>query len=95
MDREQLEAEMEAERERKGEGAGEGLEEYEAAEDGVEEEIEEDKGGNDDVSWIAYVFGVLLTRLVQETFTMDMMLDALHVDKKLIGYDKEAQRWVD
>ena len=58
MDREQLEAEMEAERERKGEGAGEGLEEYEAAEDGVEEEIEEDKGGNDDVSWIAYVFGV-------------------------------------
>ncbi|KAF2713915.1 hypothetical protein K504DRAFT_424947 [Pleomassaria siparia CBS 279.74] len=28
-----------------------------------------------------------------DSFTMDMMLKTLHIDLKLIGYDKEGQRW--
>ncbi|KAH8432253.1 putative DNA repair protein Dds20/Mei5 [Aspergillus melleus] len=30
----------------------------------------------------------------EEEFTMDFMLKTLNVDLKLIGYDKESQRWV-
>jgi hypothetical protein len=30
-----------------------------------------------------------------DTFTMGMMLEALNIDAALIGYDKEAQCWVD
>jgi Swi5-dependent recombination DNA repair protein 1 len=29
----------------------------------------------------------------QQSFTMDMMLKTLNIDIKLIGYDKEGQRW--
>lgn len=28
-----------------------------------------------------------------QSFTMDMMLQTLNIDLKLIGYDKIAQRW--
>ncbi|EEP82236.1 predicted protein [Uncinocarpus reesii 1704] len=30
-----------------------------------------------------------------ETFTMDMMLKNLNIDLKMIGFDKENQRWID
>ncbi|KAB2580957.1 DNA repair protein dds20 mei5 [Lasiodiplodia theobromae] len=30
-----------------------------------------------------------------DSFTMDMMLKALNIDPKMIGWDKEGQRWVD
>jgi Swi5-dependent recombination DNA repair protein 1 len=29
----------------------------------------------------------------EQSFTMDMMLKTLNIDLKLIGYNKEAQRW--
>lgn len=30
-----------------------------------------------------------------ESFTMDMMLKQLNIELDVVGYDKEAQRWVD
>jgi len=30
---------------------------------------------------------------LMQSFTMDMMLKTLNIDLKLIGYNKEAQRW--
>lgn len=30
----------------------------------------------------------------EQAFTMDMMLRSLNIELKLIGYDKDAQRWV-
>lgn len=31
----------------------------------------------------------------EETFTMSMMLRSLNIDLQLIGYDPEAQKWID
>ncbi|KAF2119289.1 hypothetical protein BDV96DRAFT_486572 [Lophiotrema nucula] len=58
-----------------------GREEYERYEtyDGVEKEAaeKEEEPGSAD----------------DDSFTMDMMLKTLNIDLKLIGYEKEAQRW--
>lgn len=35
----------------------------------------------------------LLSLTGSQSFTMDMMLKTLNIDLKLIGYNKEAQRW--
>lgn len=31
--------------------------------------------------------------ILPQSFTMDMMLKTLNIDLRLIGYDKEGQRW--
>jgi len=38
-----------------------------------------------------YTYVMILT--LMQSFTMDMMLKTLNIDLKLIGYNKEAQRW--
>jgi len=38
-----------------------------------------------------YIQVTMLT--LKQSFTMDMMLKTLNIDLKLIGYNKEAQRW--
>jgi Swi5-dependent recombination DNA repair protein 1 len=57
-----------------------------------EEEKETFKGADDDVSSRSYKRGELIVNHTQ-SFTMDMMLKTLNIDLKLIGYNKEAQRW--
>ncbi|KAF2177664.1 hypothetical protein K469DRAFT_602431 [Zopfia rhizophila CBS 207.26] len=59
------------------EGRGEEGREYDRDMEVEEEREEEEKGGSKN----------------DDTFTMDMMLKTLNIDLKLIGYDKEAQRW--
>ncbi|KAF2470976.1 uncharacterized protein BDR25DRAFT_334137 [Lindgomyces ingoldianus] len=49
-----------------------------------EEEVERDGGGVGEGD---------LGGADDDSFTMDMMLRTLNIDLKLIGYDKEAQRW--
>jgi uncharacterized protein with PIN domain len=35
----------------------------------------------------------VMVLILEQSFTMDMMLKTLNIDLKLIGYNKEAQRW--
>jgi Swi5-dependent recombination DNA repair protein 1 len=57
-----------------------------------EEEKETFKGADDDVSLQVHETGERTANYLQ-SFTMDMMLKTLNIDLKLIGYNKEAQRW--
>ena len=54
----------------------------------------QEEGKDDDVSLVTcggLLVGLVLMRW--QTFTMDMMLRSLHIELKVIGYDKVAQRW--
>jgi Swi5-dependent recombination DNA repair protein 1 len=61
--------------------------------EGREEEQEEETSGKDDDVSCLRPFLLGWSADVRQSFTMDMMLKTLNIDLKLIGYDKEAQRW--
>jgi Swi5-dependent recombination DNA repair protein 1 len=93
--------EMEAEREKMEEAKESGEVDAEAYDrfaemDGEREKPEEEKetfkGADDDVRFQSNGMDEHTANRLQ-SFTMDMMLKTLNIDLKLIGYNKEAQRW--
>ncbi|ORY16580.1 hypothetical protein BCR34DRAFT_556863 [Clohesyomyces aquaticus] len=76
-----------------GEGEKEEFPEFDERDlEGGEGDGEEDAGGkDDDVSELSD--GDARVLMCKQSFTMDMMLKTLNIDLKLIGYNKEGQRW--
>ncbi|KAI4707547.1 hypothetical protein J4E89_007651 [Alternaria sp. Ai002NY15] len=76
--------EMEAEREKMEEAKESGEVSEEAYDRYAEMDSERDKGEEEKETFKG---------ADDDSFTMDMMLKTLNIDLKLIGYNKEAQRW--
>ena len=96
-DKEEMEAEREKMEEAKESGnvseeAYDRYAELDSEREKVEEEKETFKEADDDVSARRHACNSLAL-ILNQSFTMDMMLKTLNIDLKLIGYNKEAQRW--